>query len=395
MASLAKRFEEVFLPGQADPIRLPRQSEALYLLQRIRDESHRFAITYHRQLRDKRMTKSVLDGIPGLGETRRKRLLKELGGVRAVQEASLDDLKALSWLPDTVAEAVHAKVHRRRAGSLTTRRHRSVRARDQRPPTSPMAGSAADARRPLGGAGGWWQDGFTEGADEEYVEQIMPLAARWLDGHDRVLDVGTRRGPGRPSGRRRGARPPWSASTRRRAQIGEAAPAAAGRRYAVGRRRRPAVRATGRSTRWSPAWCSSTSSRSTPPCAEVARVLRPGGRFAFFLNHPLLQTPNSGWIDDHVLDPPEQYWRIGPYLQEDLTLEEVEKGVLIPFVHRPLGALRQRHGGRRAAACGHMEEPAAAAGFLARSPEYPQGADYPRLAACLRGREGAPTSAPL
>ncbi|WCO69082.1 excinuclease ABC subunit UvrC [Iamia majanohamensis] len=111
VASLAKRFEEVYLPGQADPVRLPRQSDALYLLQRIRDESHRFAITYHRQLRDKRMTRSVLDDIPGLGETRKKRLTKELGGVRAVQAASLEDLKSLSWLPDKVAEAVHAKTH--------------------------------------------------------------------------------------------------------------------------------------------------------------------------------------------------------------------------------------------------------------------------------------------
>ncbi len=68
-ASLAKQFEEVFVPGQADPVRLPRQSEALFLLQRMRDESHRFAITYHRQLRDKRMTKSVLDDIAGLGPT--------------------------------------------------------------------------------------------------------------------------------------------------------------------------------------------------------------------------------------------------------------------------------------------------------------------------------------
>ncbi len=70
--------------------------------------------------------------------------------------------------------------------------------------------------------------------------------------------------------------------------------------------------------------------------AEVGRVLRPGGRFCFFLNHPLLQTPGSGWIDDQVLDPPEQYWRIGPYLVEDETIEEVEKGVFIPFIHRPL-----------------------------------------------------------
>ncbi len=70
--------------------------------------------------------------------------------------------------------------------------------------------------------------------------------------------------------------------------------------------------------------------------AEVARVLRRGGRFAFFLNHPLLQTPGSGWIDDQVLDPPEQYWRIGPYLDEAETDEQVELGVYIRFLHRPL-----------------------------------------------------------
>ncbi len=111
VAALAKRFEEVYVPGDPDPVRVPRQSEALYLLQRIRDEAHRFAITFHRQLRGKRMTTSVLDGIPGLGETRRKRLLKELGGVRAVKAAPLEDLKALSWLPDPIAESLYAKVH--------------------------------------------------------------------------------------------------------------------------------------------------------------------------------------------------------------------------------------------------------------------------------------------
>jgi excinuclease ABC subunit C len=111
IASLAKRFEEVYVPGQPDPVELPRQSEALFMLQRIRDEAHRFANSFHRELRGKRMTVSVLDGIAGLGETRKKRLVAELGGVRAVQNATLDELKALSWLPDTVAEAVYAKTH--------------------------------------------------------------------------------------------------------------------------------------------------------------------------------------------------------------------------------------------------------------------------------------------
>ena len=119
VASLAKQFEEVFVPGQADPVRIPRQSEALYLLQRIRDEAHRFAITYHRQLRDKRMTKSVLDDIPGLGPTRKKRLIKELGGVGAVKKASVESLVALPWLPDAVAQAVYDKIHTPQTGGLT------------------------------------------------------------------------------------------------------------------------------------------------------------------------------------------------------------------------------------------------------------------------------------
>ena len=111
VASLAKQFEEVYLPGRSDPVRIPRQSEALYLLQRVRDEAHRFAITYHRELRGKRMTKSVLDDIPGLGPGRKKRLVKEMGGVGTVKAASLEDLQIFSWLPDPVARAVHEKIH--------------------------------------------------------------------------------------------------------------------------------------------------------------------------------------------------------------------------------------------------------------------------------------------
>ncbi len=111
VCSLAKRFEEVYLPGRSEPVVIPRQSEALYLLQRLRDESHRFAIGYHRQLRNRRMTTSVLDGIPGLGPTRRKRLVAELGGIRKVRQAELETLRELSWLPDAVAEAVYARTH--------------------------------------------------------------------------------------------------------------------------------------------------------------------------------------------------------------------------------------------------------------------------------------------
>ncbi len=113
IVSLAKQFEEVFVPGRSEAIRIPRQSEALYLLQRLRDESHRFAITYHRQLRGKRMTKSALDDIAGLGPARKARLIKEFGGVRAVKAASVEDLLALSWLPDAVAKNVWEHLHLR------------------------------------------------------------------------------------------------------------------------------------------------------------------------------------------------------------------------------------------------------------------------------------------
>jgi excinuclease ABC subunit C len=112
VAALAKQFEEVYVPGRQEPVRIPRQSEALYLLQRVRDEAHRFAVGYHRQLRGKRMTRSALDGISGLGPVRRARLVKEMGGVRAVQGAPLEDLLALPWLPDAVGQAVYETLHR-------------------------------------------------------------------------------------------------------------------------------------------------------------------------------------------------------------------------------------------------------------------------------------------
>ena len=111
VASLAKRFEEVFIPGQSEPVEVPRGSEALFMLQRIRDEAHRFANSFHRELRDKRMVTSALDGIPGLGEARKKRIIKAFGGVNAVKKASLDDLQGQTWLPEDVALAIFTKFH--------------------------------------------------------------------------------------------------------------------------------------------------------------------------------------------------------------------------------------------------------------------------------------------
>jgi excinuclease ABC subunit C len=108
---LAKRFEEVYRPGESEPVRIPRDSEALYLLQQVRDEAHRFAITYHRQLRGKTMTKSVLDEVPGLGPARRTRLLKQFKSVKRLRAEELETFLDLSWLPDPVARDLYARLH--------------------------------------------------------------------------------------------------------------------------------------------------------------------------------------------------------------------------------------------------------------------------------------------
>ncbi|HEV7450801.1 MAG TPA: excinuclease ABC subunit UvrC [Pseudonocardiaceae bacterium] len=108
VAGLAKRLEEVWLPGEADPVILPRTSEGLYLLQRVRDDAHRFAISYHRQKRSARMTSSSLDGVAGLGQTRRTALLKHFGSVRRLRQASMDELTEVPGVGPSTARAVLA-----------------------------------------------------------------------------------------------------------------------------------------------------------------------------------------------------------------------------------------------------------------------------------------------
>jgi excinuclease ABC subunit C len=110
VAGLAKRMEEVYLPGQPEPIRIPRDEEALYLLQQVRDEAHRFAITYHRNLRSKSMVDSVLDEVPGIGPTRKKVLLKKFGSLKQIRDAGPDELAQL--LPEATARELYAALHR-------------------------------------------------------------------------------------------------------------------------------------------------------------------------------------------------------------------------------------------------------------------------------------------
>ncbi len=106
LAGLAKRLEEVWLPGTAHPVVLPRAGQGLYLLQRVRDEAHRFAIAYHRQRRSKTMTSSALDDVPGLGRSRRAALLRHFGSLKQVRAATVDEICAVSGIGRATAEAV-------------------------------------------------------------------------------------------------------------------------------------------------------------------------------------------------------------------------------------------------------------------------------------------------
>jgi excinuclease ABC subunit C len=108
VCGLAKRLEEVWLPADPDPVIMPRTSEGLYLLQRVRDEAHRFAITYHRQKRSKRMTASELDAVPGLGQTRRTALLKHFGSLRKLRQAGTEEIASVPGVGPRTAAAIVA-----------------------------------------------------------------------------------------------------------------------------------------------------------------------------------------------------------------------------------------------------------------------------------------------
>jgi excinuclease ABC subunit C len=114
---LAKRLEEVYLPGQPEPLRIPRGSEALFVLQHIRDEAHRFAITYHRQKRARRALRSPLDDIPGVGEARKKALLRRFGSLARMRTADVDELRAVPGVGPSLARTIHDHLHGADAGA--------------------------------------------------------------------------------------------------------------------------------------------------------------------------------------------------------------------------------------------------------------------------------------
>ena len=221
----------------------------------------------------------------------------------------------------------------------------------------------------------WWIDGFTDGADPEYVEQIIPLAVEELAGRHKVLDLGCGDGQIARALAAQGSDVLGVDPTQ--LHIDVAIERGGGPRYLLGGATKiPADDETFDAV--VACLVFEHIDQMDEAMTEVARVLKPNGQFSFFLNHPLLQTPGSGWIDDHIIDPPEQYWRIGPYLVETESIEEVEKDVYIRFIHRPLsryvnallanGMMLER-----------MVEPSPPAGFLARAPEYVLAHTVPRL----------------
>lgn len=122
VCGLAKRLEEVWLPGEEDPVILPRTSEGLYLLQRVRDEAHRFAITHHRNRRSKSMVESVLDGVPGLGEVRRKTLLRHFGSLRKLRAATIEEIAAVPGVGPRTATAIKEALDREDTGAAAQRK---------------------------------------------------------------------------------------------------------------------------------------------------------------------------------------------------------------------------------------------------------------------------------
>ena len=221
----------------------------------------------------------------------------------------------------------------------------------------------------------WWVAEFTDGVDPEYEEQIVPMVVERLAGAGIILDLGT--GEGQVARALSAAGNKVVGIDPYLQQIRVAVGRAGGPAYGVGAAAAMPI-ASGSVDAVVACLVFEHIDHVDHAIAEVVRVLKAGGTFMFLLNHPLLQTPGSGWIDDQILDPPEQYWRLGEYLDEAITMEEVSKDVFVRFIHRPLhrylnslidaGLVVRR-----------MDEPAPPAGFLDLAPQYDAAASIPRL----------------
>ena len=178
VCGLAKRMEEVWLPGDTDPVILPRTSEALYLLQRVRDEAHRFAITYHRQKRSSSMLVSLLDDVPGLGETRRKALMEQFGSLKRLRAATVEEFMAVPGIGRRTAEAVQAAI-----------------ARAGRPRDRAATPATGGGRRRRPGAGRAWSPRPAPGPPPRSAGWRRERTALRHDAVDAPVDAAGRSGP--------------------------------------------------------------------------------------------------------------------------------------------------------------------------------------------------------
>jgi excinuclease ABC subunit C len=119
LISLAKENEEIYTLNSAEPIALPKESESLYLIQRIRDEAHRFAITFHRNLRSKRQTSSILDTIRGIGPVKREAIRKQLGDIASIRKASIEELTSIPGITESIAKRIKNIDHSKEAFAST------------------------------------------------------------------------------------------------------------------------------------------------------------------------------------------------------------------------------------------------------------------------------------
>ncbi len=221
----------------------------------------------------------------------------------------------------------------------------------------------------------WWQREFTRGADPEYEEQILPLLKDLAVEGGRVIDIGCGEGQvarvlSLNSAQVFGVDPAWN-------QISEAARRSTQEVYGQA----SAMALPFKAGAFDAAVACLVFEHITAlrqAIMEVSRVLIQGGTFIFLLNHPLLQTPGSGWVDDYMSDPPSHYWRVGHYLVQHESLEEVQLGVRIPFVHRPLSEYVNTLS-ENGLQLERMLEPSPPAGFLERNESYRAAAHIPRL----------------
>lgn len=243
----------------------------------------------------------------------------------------------------------------------------------------------------------WWADTFTDGVDAEYEQQIIPLVVRHAPPPEQgtVLDVGCGEGHlARALAARRGEADDTSADASTGADAGTRTHGVLGVDTAPAMLARAVARGGGVDYLFGSATAlpfPDGSVAAVVSClvmehiedldaaiGEAARVLAPGGRLLLFLNHPFLQPPGSGWIHDQIADPPEQYWRVGPYLEETTTLEQVDHDIALEFHHRPLSRYLNSAASRGLHLV-HMEEPSPPAEMYTPSELAAGAAEIPRL----------------